>query len=81
MSFMEWVSDSCHCILAIPTKPYDESKAKFRVQCRTHDRVSETFAHNRSFNGRDGKTPTDPQREQQITDKHTERDKPEFQRR
>jgi len=41
---------TCHCVLNIPDNPYNESRAEFIQQCRTHDRPSECFAHNRSLN-------------------------------
>jgi len=64
-----WKPDSCHCEIAIPT-PYDESNAIFIKQCRTHNRVSETFTHNRTFN-----------KDSQIGSRNAEKRKPEFQRR
>jgi len=62
--------DTCFCILLIPDNPYNENRAIFKQQCRTHDTPAETFAHNRSF-----KPP------KIIEDRIAEKKKPAFQRR
>jgi len=64
-----WWLDSCACIIDY-SDPTDVTTFVFVEQCRTHDRTSETLAHNRSFS-----------KESQIDLRVLERKKPEFQRR
>lgn len=60
---------TCHCILEIPDRPYDESKAIFKQQCATHRSPQETLRHVRQFSTRT--------REEMIT----EQSKSQYQRR
>jgi len=67
---------TCFCIVDIPTDPYDESKATFVKQCRTHTRPSQVFSHNRSIKF------TPPETRDQYRERRAlVKSKPEFSRR
>jgi len=60
---------TCHCVIAIPDDPYNESRATQLEKCRTHNTAIDCLTHNRSLQNE-----TKEIRSQ-------ERKKPEFQRR
>lgn len=73
-----WNPDTCNCVIDYDR---DFQNAVFVEQCRTHNTPQQTADHNRGFNQRDGKNPTDPQLESQFKDKILEKKKPQFQKR
>jgi len=73
-----WKPDTCFCVVTFDA---GLTNLKLEKKCRTHNLPQEVFVHNRSFNLRDGATPTPGQTESQIRDKIIEKAKPEFQRR
>lgn len=67
---------TCNCVIDIPDKPYDESKAEFVKQCKTHPIPQVCFIHNRSFK----KRPNESNQELEVR-RNNEKKKPQFQRR
>jgi len=72
--------DTCACVIEYE-EPLVYADMKLIIRCRTHTIPAQVIAHNRSFNFRDGREPTERQQDQIDLDKDTERKKPEFQRR
>jgi len=66
--------DTCFCIIEYPAMVFHE-------RCKTHRTPLEAFTHNRSFNLRHGRNPTDLQRRALVLEKLLEKKKPQFQRR
>ena len=72
---------TCACILQWE-EPLDERKITFLQQCIAHDTPAQTLTHNRGFNNRYGKRPSENDLNRlQTTDLKTESSKAEFQRR
>jgi len=69
-----WKPDTCECVA-------DWEAARLIEKCVSHNSFNQTVAHNRSFNLRDGRNPTDQQQAQQGLDKAAEKRKPAFARR
>jgi len=75
---MIYSPDTCHCVIKYDG---DFQNLLFLQQCRTHNVPQQTLAHNRSFNLRHGRNPTDVEKIQIEIDRGLEKLKPQFHRR
>ena len=65
---------TCACVVLYPEMILIE-------QCKTHNTAFEALTHNRTFNSRHGRNPTENQRDMMSKLMDKEKKKPQFQRR